>query len=129
MMGAELAGLTTDVPARFTALCHGGHEGLSFDDGTLGWSGPITLTTQNIETDEISTQGLPPAQCVLLAGTASVYDVRYRLKNQGAVAERTGAHYDAQQGRSQCIEAKISASGLTGQPSAVFEDSFPGGER
>jgi len=86
MMGDELADVTTGVPARFTALYHGGHAGRSFGDGTLGWNGPITLTTQNIETGEMSTHGLPPAQCVLLARTASIYDVRYLLKNQGMVA-------------------------------------------
>ena len=86
MMGKTLVDVTTGVAARFTALYHGGHAGRSFGDGTLGWSSPITLTSQDIETGEMRTHAVPPGQCVLVAGTAPIYDMRYLLSNFGAVA-------------------------------------------
>jgi hypothetical protein len=85
-MTEQLFDVATGAPASFTALYHGGHGGRSFGDGTLGWGRPITLTTQHDETGEQRTHLLPPGQCVLLAGTASIYDVRYLLRQQGMVA-------------------------------------------
>lgn len=86
MMGEALVDVTTGVEARFTALYHGGHEGRSCGDGVMSWSGPITLTTQNTGTGEVHSHLLPAGQCALLVGTASVYDVRYLLRNHGMVA-------------------------------------------
>ena len=64
---------------------HGG-EGQPIGDGVVTWDAPITLKSQRTETGETAALDLPAGQCLLLAGTVAILDLRLLIMRHGVVA-------------------------------------------